>query len=298
MGRVLLLSAGVVLTLGFHPCDSKTLRVPDDHATLTEAIAAASPGDTVAVGPGQYPENLLIRAPLHLVSIPRRQAEIVGQEARQSVVSIEGVEGGVLVRGFRINGNVGSTAGVGGLESSVRVEDNEIYMSTNGVELRQCDGEIADNLFRNNFGTAIHLRGSSPRIVRNRFDDRASAAILVVGKNSRPVVGGAPGEGNVFGNGYGSEITNETKNEIDARYNQWSWSATLQMDSQPYPSNINAIYDEFDSQRFGKVDYRHWVSGEGGGEPRLRVGLTVAVAIVAVAIVSMLVVLGRRRRAA
>jgi pectin methylesterase-like acyl-CoA thioesterase len=37
-----------------------TIRVPDDHATISEAILASEWGDTILVGPGVYKESLVL----------------------------------------------------------------------------------------------------------------------------------------------------------------------------------------------------------------------------------------------
>ena len=47
----------LTLTVGPLPAP-RTLHVPGDAATIADAIAAASPGDTILVGPGTYRENL------------------------------------------------------------------------------------------------------------------------------------------------------------------------------------------------------------------------------------------------
>jgi hypothetical protein len=54
-----LLGAAVAALPSLAPAET-TRRVPEDFATINEAIAAAEPGDTVLVGPGMYRESLLL----------------------------------------------------------------------------------------------------------------------------------------------------------------------------------------------------------------------------------------------
>ena len=47
---------------------SDVIHVPDDHATIQEALTASSNGDTVSVAPGTYYENVLLGKEILLAS--------------------------------------------------------------------------------------------------------------------------------------------------------------------------------------------------------------------------------------
>lgn len=285
----------LVLALGVGNGWSSTIRVPEDFATIGEAIESADPGDSISVAGGQYPGSLVITRPLHLVSRERRGAEIIAGTQGTHVIHFEKAGGPCTVQGFKINGEVRSSSGIDVDESSIRILDNEIVKTTTAIFLRKSEGEIADNDLNDNVGCSIHLRGSSPTIVRNVILDRVSAAILLIGKKTTPVIGGSPGNGNVFGPGQEISVRNETKNDINARYNQWNWSSTVEMNSRPFPSDVSGIFDKIDDPRFGSVDYGDWVAADSpSGSSR---GSTVLIVVVAAAgAIVVTVVFARRAR--
>ena len=282
MIRAGMICATVILGVGGQAVWAGTVRVPQDCPTISEALASAAAGDTVFVDPGQYAENLSISRSVHLIAGGEPAAEILAQEKAIPVVRFESVPEPCTVRGFRINGMHMSSAGVQVDESFVDILSNEIRATSVGVFFRRSQGRIEGNLFRVNPGGALRLQGSSPAVVRNRFEDVAPMAIQVVGKNSVPVIGGRDGAGNVFGPGYGTLISNDTKNDLNARYNEWNWSATVEMKSQGYPSNITAIYDQLDDAGLGMVDFRDWVEGEPAGGLGGRMMWLIPVAVVVV----------------
>jgi parallel beta helix pectate lyase-like protein len=75
---------------------AKTIRVPDDAATLQLAIDRSSPGDTVVLGPGTYPGGVLVPPAKHDVTIrgvDRNTVVLDGENRRKNgvVVHADGV---------------------------------------------------------------------------------------------------------------------------------------------------------------------------------------------------------------
>ncbi|HET7289413.1 MAG TPA: DUF1565 domain-containing protein, partial [Thermodesulfobacteriota bacterium] len=71
---LLLISAIAILTLSSASAGlalDKTMRVSPDgpYRTITEAINAASPGDTISVGAGTYRERLVIGKTVRLIGV-------------------------------------------------------------------------------------------------------------------------------------------------------------------------------------------------------------------------------------
>ena len=55
MAKLLGTIAGILLVAASG--EAKTIRVPEDHATIAAAIGAASDGDTISLAPGKYPQS-------------------------------------------------------------------------------------------------------------------------------------------------------------------------------------------------------------------------------------------------
>ncbi len=84
--------------------------------TIQAAVSAASPGDTIKVCPGTYPEQVKIpdtKDRITLVSVERRAAVIqappVLNPAEPDIVRVEGAEGVSLLR-FTVRGPIPDTA--------------------------------------------------------------------------------------------------------------------------------------------------------------------------------------------
>jgi nitrous oxidase accessory protein NosD len=102
-----LLVTFAVLALTAATADADVLRVPSDHATIQEAVDAASDGDSILVGPGDHC-GAEITAEVRLIGIG---ATIVGCEApvlvgelRVGFLLPDDRASGTSIRGFRFEG--------------------------------------------------------------------------------------------------------------------------------------------------------------------------------------------------
>ena len=112
----------------------------------------------------------------------------------------------------------------------------------------------------------------------------------------RLVVGGAPGKGNVFKGAKYLVIANESRNEINARYNYWGPVITSTMNRLGYPADLGEIQDfwDADDRAAGKVDYSDWLRSEDdlGGSPAAQIVLLAA----GLAVLILLLLLLLRKR--
>jgi hypothetical protein len=70
---------------------------------------------------------------------------------------------------------------------------------------------------------------------------------------------------NVFGNvGYAFRNDSDKWDEIDARYNWWGENATTLMDAGSNPKNMDVIYDVYDDESKGFVNYSGWLDEKDG----------------------------------
>lgn len=124
-----------------------TVGGPDGFATITEALAAAGPGDTVRVEPGVYREQLRVRRPVVLLG---RERPVVDGGGEGHVV--EATEDLVL-RGFEIRGSGSRVdrehAGVMVRGGRAEIVDNDLVDVFYGVYLKDAPGsDVRDNRIR------------------------------------------------------------------------------------------------------------------------------------------------------
>ena len=150
-------------------------------ATLAVALDLAAPGDTVAAGPGTYPEVLSLKNGVRLVGAGPDASVI---DATGSPVAIRCADDAVL-EGFRIANGSGGDNNTG----------HPVAISCrNGAS-----PEIVNNRIENNVGRAIDLIDSNARIVGNEI---RSSPLEASSADGVLIEGGAPlFEGNLVDEG-------------------------------------------------------------------------------------------------
>jgi serine/threonine protein phosphatase PrpC len=160
-------------------------------ATIAEALAQARPGDTVDVAPGRYPERIVLRSGVSLVSrIPRgavlQPPPAAGNGGGGPAVLANGVRGARLA-GFRVAGTPQTPWNVGlRLDGSeVVIEETEVTGAAGAaIEIRGADRSTLRYCYvHHNAGPGIVVAGdAAPRLLAN----------LITGNGARP---GAPAPG-------------------------------------------------------------------------------------------------------
>jgi hypothetical protein len=192
----------VTLTgFGFLTGDARasTLRVPEDYATVNDAVAGASAGDSILVGPGTYESEFDVTVPLTILSSDGPQVTtLTGQEDDDQWGDhriIPNVLAGLVLRGltFRDAGN-GSPfpsplfiAGVMRVYPGANViaEDCRFLSSRSGtgsaihstganLTLRDCRFE---DLWANGRGGAIRFGGSGAVLIERCVFTRCSGTL-------------------------------------------------------------------------------------------------------------------------
>jgi len=127
-----------------------------DYPTISEAIAAARPGDRIIVRPGTYTEGLVIDKPLEIIGDGDR-AEIVVRAIGKPVILFQTTAGRVQNLTLRQDG---------GLWFGVDIKQGRL-------ELEDCD--ISSVMLA---CVAIH-DGADPRLRRNRIHDGKAGGVYI-----------------------------------------------------------------------------------------------------------------------
>jgi serine/threonine protein phosphatase PrpC len=233
-GRAAMFVYGAVLAAGTafgvywfnKPAPVKPPRVPavlkvGQHlgfSTITEAMDAAQPGDTVEVWPGDYFEQVRLKSGVKLSSWGPYDAELHAAPLSRGPAVIADKVQGARITGFRIVADAQKplTAGILVGDADVEVSEVEIQGAGVGIEIRgsgnvtlvantieDCLAEgvlitghcasqwISHNVFRRNKGAAISAHDGAPVLDGNVFD-KATLDLPPVFLN------GPDGRGNLF----------------------------------------------------------------------------------------------------
>ena len=175
------------------PADAIVVSTSDDaaHVTIADAIAAAEPGDTVAIEPGEYRENLILDRDITLVGVGNAD-DIVLRPASgdEPIILIDG--GDATLSNFTISGehqsvNVAASRAV--FEAMTFRGVGDQWWTFNGagwdgfdqarpsilVELFG-EAEIRDSLFDG--GGEIEIRGSSTALIEDNTLVNGAAIFL------------------------------------------------------------------------------------------------------------------------
>lgn len=281
-----LFAAGNVV--GAAPAMAADIVVPDAVPTIGEAVEGLKDGDRILLLPGEY--ELSAKAPEGI------GFSIIGRDGAAATTMRGSVELGTILecraghKPVRIEGITFDRTDVTNTYA-LRIEKAKltiaecVFLGGAGVLVDSCEGEVRGNRFEGNFDAlrlqaspmkvwkndfikasqyAITCRGSRAEIVNNQFREIGSGCVVVVGKLEFPVIGGSRGKGNVFIHNLFLLVANESRNEINARYNYWGPVVTSTMDRLGYPADLPEFQDYWDSEEraAGKVDYRNWLDSE------------------------------------
>ncbi|MBI5561721.1 MAG: right-handed parallel beta-helix repeat-containing protein [Deltaproteobacteria bacterium] len=191
--RLLCALAPIALILCASPAidaGAATLSVPGTYKTIHEAVEAAAPSDTIAVGPGAYKENIVIKKSLALIATAGPASTTV-MAATPSEPVIKAVDAsGVTITGFTVTGS-----GVSGI-SIINVKDSAVTLNTavknsSGiVVVRSSNSVISDNAANNNENYGISIDASSNnKVERNAANSNDDKGFFINASNNNVIAG-------------------------------------------------------------------------------------------------------------
>jgi hypothetical protein len=170
----------MIVTLGFAgSARSTTIHVPGDFPTISQAVAAASAGDSVAVGPGIYTEDATIEIdlPLTIYSVSGAASTVLDGENDRRILYCS--SGEIVLRGLSfVRGRVVPTVYSGG---AVLIGSGSVVTMEDCV-LRDCfadTGGAAHVSASGGAGTTLVARRC--RFEGNTASTTAGAAYVVIG---------------------------------------------------------------------------------------------------------------------
>jgi parallel beta-helix repeat protein len=190
----------------------KTINVPDEYATISAAVANASPDDTVFVKNGVYHENVLIDKPLLLLGEDSENTVIVGEGTVNNGNVLTLAAANVTVERFTIKSVDYATAkqyasgvNIGGDNCTVR--DNNIMNTFWGVLCPiQSFTLITENNITDNLKEGIRFYGGSLNTISgNYIAGNAASGIAMEGYSN--VISGNTIKNNTRGIGLGSSYS-------------------------------------------------------------------------------------------
>lgn len=177
---VLLLSSScfVFINNNVVKADPNTIVVPDDYATIQEAVDFASEGDTVFVKNGTYHENLGIRKSIFLIGEDVESTIIDGNSSQSYRVPINIFCSDVTVSGFTLKEGYSGIQFQGG--ENCTITGNKITGGQFGIRGGN-KNKIRDNIFENiGLGGAIRFDGSKYNVVQKNFIKSCTEGIQIM----------------------------------------------------------------------------------------------------------------------
>ncbi len=132
--------------------DPATIRVPENYATIQDAVNAANPGDTIRVASGTYYENVAVNKRVNLLGQDRENTIIDGS-ANYHVVRVTGDD--VRISGFTIRNGMGGRGFYYGIVlykcGRAVISGNILVNNFKGIGLDHSSGNVIwDNVIRDN----------------------------------------------------------------------------------------------------------------------------------------------------
>jgi parallel beta-helix repeat protein len=152
--------------------DAATIEVHPGQNVIHKAMALASPGDTIRIHHGNYPEPFTISKRLRMVAAQGERRPVIdgGCDTRFTIAVRHN---GVVLKGLRV---VGADEGFGPVPSEVDFHFNATGRAENLVVVDTCDAEYGINVFDT----------GGVQIVGNRARGFSDAGVYIGGIESTP----------------------------------------------------------------------------------------------------------------
>lgn len=262
--KVLLLTAILILAFGltslrFQPSNaSRTLTVPTDYSSISEAINHASNGDTIVVQSGVYYENLQVNKSISINSQDPKTTIIIGagglDRGANPVVALNAPDS--KIEGFTIKSQTYNSTNLYATGIIIRadnciIQNNIIQRNYMGIFYSvQSYLQITDNTIAGNLKDGMRFYGGSHNIIAdNSILDNGVSGLALQGYSN--TVTNNTFEGNTRGLGLGSSYSVVYGNHFNNNSESGIWLAASK--------NIIAAND-FSSNKWGIFITPQWAA--------------------------------------
>jgi len=187
--------------IGVVKAEPMTIVVPDDYASIQEAIDSADEGDTVFVKSGLYYQTAIINKSLSLVG-ENRETTIIDGNGTTTRIYVETDH--ITVTGFTIrNVLVTTQSGIFLLDADYcNISNNILINNRNGIRLERSNyNKVTRNIIREN-GGGITIHGLNNSIYQNEIVNSSGVGISQGANNTIS-------ENNLVNNGISLYDTND-----------------------------------------------------------------------------------------
>lgn len=236
--KALLLTLILVLAVGFSlqiqaGSGSKTIAVPADYSTISQAIAHATDGDTIVVQSGVYSENLQVNKSITIIAQDPKTTMLIGtgglERGANPVVALNAA--GSKIEGFTIksqtykNTNLYAT-GIIIRADHITVQNNIIQGNYIGIFCSvQSYLQIAGNTITGSIKDGMRFYGGSYNTISDNFIvDNAVSGLALQGYSN--TVTNNTFEGNTRGLGLGSSYSVVYGNRFNSNTESGIWLAS------------------------------------------------------------------------
>jgi serine/threonine protein phosphatase PrpC len=145
------------------------------YTSITAALADAQDGDTIMVAPGVYPENILLKSGIALLSSKSRLAEIRASGTALNAQTVTGVR----ISGFRIGPDSTNTMQIGLLarDAAFEIDDSEISGASDAGLVIQGNStaRLANNFIHGNAKAGVRIESATiPDMQGNHICDNGT----------------------------------------------------------------------------------------------------------------------------
>lgn len=160
--RKLIILAYAIWAAGFNgAANGAEIKVPENHATIQAALAAASAGDVILIAPGTYTENLTVRGGIELQGVETART-LLQQPASGNSITISGGSD-ITLRNLTFIGSAtsGNAISITGNAANIKIVSNVFNLGIPVTAIQINDNSVV-NISNNTFiGNAAGIASSS-----------------------------------------------------------------------------------------------------------------------------------------